>query len=123
MTDGERRLWGELRHFRRLYGIHVRRQAPVGKYIADFAIHEHRLIVEVDGQHHFESLGLARDKARDAWLMEQGYRVLRFNTGELADCFDGCVTEILSALGLLDEQQVPTASLSPEGDGGQADIS
>jgi len=48
MTDGERRLWEEIREFRRLYGLHVRRQALIGHYIADFAIHERELIIEVD---------------------------------------------------------------------------
>ena len=108
MTDGERRLWSELREFRRLYGIHVRRQAPVGPYVVDFAIHERRLIVEVDGQHHFEPDGRRRDRQRDAWFASQGYRVIRISTGELADAFDGCVEQILRALGLMEEQVTPS---------------
>lgn len=101
MTDGERRLWGELREFRRQYGIHVRRQAPVGPYVADFAVHAHRLIIEVDGEHHFTPEGLRRDRIRDDWLATQGYRVLRINTGELSNSFNGCVEEILRELGLM----------------------
>lgn len=101
MTDGERRLWGELREFRRQYGIHVRRQAPVGPYVADFAVHAHRLIIEVDGEHHFTPEGLRRDRIRDDWLATQGYRVLRINTGELSSSFNGCVEEILRELGLM----------------------
>ncbi|MBX3576763.1 MAG: endonuclease domain-containing protein [Rhizobiaceae bacterium] len=101
MTDGERKLWSELKQFRRWYGVHVRKQAPIDPYIVDFAIHEHRLIIEVDGEDHFSQDGLARDLKRDAWLEGRGYRVLRFNTGELADAFDGCIEEILTALELL----------------------
>ena len=101
MTAGERRLWSELRDFRRLYGIHVRKQAPIGPYIADFAIHEHGLVIEIDGEHHFTPEGLRRDRVRDEWLASQGYRVLRFNTGELSGSFDGCIVEILDALGLM----------------------
>lgn len=101
MTDGERRLWSELKEFRRLYGIHVRKQAPIGNYTVDFVVHEHRLVIEVDGEHHFTPNGLARDAARDAWLDTVGYRVLRLNTGELDHSFDGCVVEILDALGLM----------------------
>jgi len=101
MTDGERKLWSELREFRRWYGVHVRKQAPVGPYFPDFVVHEHRLVIEVDGEHHFTSEGLVRDVKRDAWLESIGYRVLRFNTGELSESFDGCVTEILDALGLM----------------------
>ncbi len=101
MTDGETKLWSELREFRRLYGVHVRKQAPVGPFIADFAIHERKLIIEVDGQFHFEPEGMARDSARDAWFAGQGYRVIRLNTGELETSFDGCIEEILRALELM----------------------
>ncbi len=101
MTDCEKRLWSELREFRRLFGIHVRRQAPIGPYIADFAVHEAALVIEVDGEHHFTGQGRMRDRMRDAWLAEQGYRVLRFNTGELDESFDGCVEEIMKALGVM----------------------
>jgi len=100
MTDGERRLWDKLRQFRRWYGIHVRRQVPVGPYVTDFAIHSHRLVIEVDGVHHFAPLRQARDAQRDHWLDAEGYRVLRFNTGELEMNFDGCVEEFPRALGV-----------------------
>ncbi len=39
MTDGERKLWSELKEFRRLYGLHARKQVPIGPYVVDFAIH------------------------------------------------------------------------------------
>ncbi|WP_325099629.1 endonuclease domain-containing protein [Aquamicrobium zhengzhouense] len=100
MTDGEKRLWGELRQFRRWYGIHVRRQVPIGNFVADFAIHSHKLIIEIDGEHHFLAGRQLRDHARDAWLAAQGFRVLRFHTGELQELFDGCIEELLGALGL-----------------------
>ena len=119
MTDGERTLWSELREFRRWYGIHVRRQAPVGPYIADFVVHEFKIVIEVDGEHHFTREGLARDLTRDAWLRSQGYKVLRFNTGEISDSFDGCVEEILRELGLMTEvEDTPTPNPSPQGGGG-----
>ena len=51
MTDAERRLWNQLRAHR-VMGLGFRRQVPVGKYVADFACSEHRLVVEIDGSHH-----------------------------------------------------------------------
>jgi very-short-patch-repair endonuclease len=118
MTDGERKLWAELREFRRWYGIHVRRQAPIGVFVADFVIHEHRLVIEVDGEHHFESERQYRDRERDEWLTGQGYQVLHFNTGELSDSFDGCIEEILRTLGLMEERRhTPTPNPSPQGGG------
>jgi len=117
MTDGERRLWDELRQFRRWYGIHVRRQAPIGGYVADFAVHERRIVIEVDGEHHFEPGRRVRDRNRDEWLAGQGYTVLRFSTGELSDSFDGCVEEILRALGQMGRRLTPTPDPSPQGGG------
>jgi very-short-patch-repair endonuclease len=117
MTDGERRLWSELRDFRRHFGIHIRRQAPIGRFIADFAVHERKLIIEVDGEHHFLPDRLERDAARDQWFASQGYTVLRFNTGELYEAFDGCVEEIKRALCLIDTNRTPTPSPSPQGGG------
>jgi very-short-patch-repair endonuclease len=104
MTDGERRLWSELKEFRRWYGIHVRRQVPIGPYVVDFAVHDHRLVIEVDGEHHFLPEGLTLDAKRDAWLGGAGYRIIRINTGELERSFHGCIEEILQALGLMNQE-------------------
>jgi len=118
MTEGERKLWSELREFRRLYGIHVRRQAPIGPYVVDFVIHERHLVIEVDGEHHFTTTGLVRDRERDEWFADQGYNTLRFNTGELSEAFDGCIVEILRDLGLFPEaENTPTPNPSPQGGG------
>ncbi|MEO5322332.1 endonuclease domain-containing protein [Mesorhizobium sp. CC13] len=117
MTDGERKLWSELREFRRWYGVHVRRQAPIGPYVVDFVIHESGLVIEVDGEHHFTPSGLSRDRVRDDWPATQGYKVLRFNTGELEASFNGCIEEILRELGLM--RDTPTLDPSPQEVGGR----
>lgn len=99
MTDGEKRLWQELRQFKKLYGIHFRRQVPIGAYIVDFAALKEKIIVEVDGEHHFTNTGLANDAKRDKALTELGYRVFRINTGELSNNLNGCVETLLHELG------------------------
>ena len=101
MTEGERKLWSELKEFRRLYGLHVRKQAPIGSYIVDFVLHEKNLVIEVDGEHHFTPEGVEKDRIRDAWFGLEGYRVLRFSTGDLANSFDGCIEEILREVGVM----------------------
>jgi len=73
-TDAESRLWGYLRD-RRFLGLKFRRQVPSGRYVLDFYCHELRMAVELDGGQHLES---AYDIERDAWLVEQGIRVVRF---------------------------------------------
>ena len=101
MTFGEQKLWRELKDFRRLYGIHVRRQVPIGLYIADFAIHDAKLIIEIDGHFHFEGNGPGKDAKRAAWLSSVGYRVHRITTGDLDEAFNGCIEDILRELGLM----------------------
>src|SRR5271167_3227267 len=73
-TDAERSLWRLLRD-RRLNGLKFRRQVPVGPYIVDFLCVGARLIVEADGSQHAEN---GRDKARDAYLARERWKVLRF---------------------------------------------
>jgi very-short-patch-repair endonuclease len=64
-------MWRLLRD-RRLSGIKFRRQATVGPFIADFACASHRVIVELDGSQHADSVS---DRRRDAFLSHQGWRV------------------------------------------------
>jgi very-short-patch-repair endonuclease len=104
MTVGERRLWSELREFRRLYGIHVRKQAPIGPYIADFVIHEHKRVIELDGEHHFTPLGIARDRLRDQWLESQGFSLLRIGMGDQDGNIEGIVDGILHRLELMGDR-------------------
>jgi very-short-patch-repair endonuclease len=101
MTEGEKRFWLALREFRKTHGFHVRKQVPIGPYIADFAIHSARLIIEVDGHFHSEPDNRTYDEKRDAWFARAGYKTLRFATGDLAGSFDGCIEQILRELGII----------------------
>jgi very-short-patch-repair endonuclease len=91
-TDVEKVLWIKLRN-RQLDGHKFVRQEPIGRYICDFVCREKRLVVEVDGGQHAES---ARDKVRDAFLVEQGYRVLRFWNNEVLSNTNGVLLIIQS---------------------------
>jgi very-short-patch-repair endonuclease len=73
MTASERVLWEALRQL----NLHIRRQAPMGRYVRDFVHHGTRLVIEVDGGRHDLPEAQLRDAERDAWLNAQGYRVLR----------------------------------------------
>jgi very-short-patch-repair endonuclease len=93
-TEAERRLWYRLRD-RRLAGFKFVRQKSVGPYVADVCCREARLIIERDGSQHAES---GYDAVRDAWLIEQGYRVLRFWNAEVSNNVIGVLDTILAAL-------------------------
>jgi very-short-patch-repair endonuclease len=46
---------------KQLEGLKFRRQEPIGKYIADFACHEKRIVIEVDGGQHLTNKERDRD--------------------------------------------------------------
>jgi very-short-patch-repair endonuclease len=75
-TEAERKLWWHLRHRLPLTGSHFRRQVQIGPYIADFACHKSKLVIEIDGGQHGSQT--SEDQARTARLEAEGYRVLRF---------------------------------------------
>jgi very-short-patch-repair endonuclease len=110
MTDAERKLWWLLRR-KQLQGFRFRRQVPIGPYIADFACHSARLIVELDGGQH--TVQTVYDDRRTRWLGNAGYRVLRFWNAEVFTNSDGVLETI--RLALLDPPPQPSPSRG-EGD-------
>ncbi|MFK5599677.1 endonuclease domain-containing protein [Methylobacterium sp. HMF5984] len=93
-TEAERALWYRLRD-RRLAGFKFVRQESIGRYVADFCCREAKLIIEIDGSQHADN---AYDRARDAWLADLGYRVLRFWNAEIMSSPSVVLDTIFSAL-------------------------
>ena len=93
-TNAELRLWQRLRA-RALRGYKFVRQEPIGPYVVDFVCREERLIIELDGGQHAESM---RDLMRDRWLTERGYRVLRFWNNDVFANIEGVWETISAAL-------------------------
>jgi very-short-patch-repair endonuclease len=99
MTDAEQLLWRHLRA-RRLLGQKFRRQQPVGPYIVDFIHFGARLIIEADGGQHLES---PSDEARDTWLKQQGFTVLRFWNDDILLRTDTVLEVVWQAVDACDE--------------------
>jgi very-short-patch-repair endonuclease len=110
-TDAERKMWWILRSLKPL-GMHFRRQAPIGRYIADFAWHEGKLIVEIDGGQHAEAQR-SHDERRTVWLESQGYRVIRFWNNEVLKAPRSVGDAIYAAA----SEKNPTPNPSPQGGG------
>ena len=104
-TEAEQLLWECLRS-RRLAGFKFRRQTPIGRYIVDFCCVEARLIVELDGGQHQDQQGY--DAARDAWLRERGFTVLRVHNG-------AWMAEPGAVLGIIERACGPHPNPSPKG--------
>lgn len=112
MTESENRLWRHLRAHR-LNGEKFRRQQPIGPYVVDFVHFGARLIVEADGGQHNDA---PRDKQRDNWLREQGFRVLRFWNNEITGNLEGVLATIMDAV---TDPPSPPAPL-PQGERGDS---
>ncbi|MEI9804042.1 MAG: DUF559 domain-containing protein [Pseudolabrys sp.] len=93
-TDSERKLWLLLRD-RRLGGAKFRRQAPIGRYIADFICLGSKLIVEADGGQHADSV---HDAERDLWLADEGYVVVRYSNIDILKNPEGVLSDLLMRL-------------------------
>lgn len=94
-TLAERILWILLRD-RDLEGYKFRRQHPIGSYFADFVCPKHKLVIEIDGISH---VGRERqDAARDDFLLESGFSVVRFTDEQVHSNPDRVASDILSVL-------------------------
>ncbi len=79
MTRAEAILWKNLRM--RRFPYKIRRQVPIGIYVADFLCMEARLVIEIDGPIH--AFQQQYDLAREEILRSKGFRILRFTNDEV----------------------------------------
>jgi very-short-patch-repair endonuclease len=110
-TDAERILWSELRDHR-LNGAGFRRQVPIKNYIADFACHAAKLVVELDGEQHLSGRA---DAARTAVIEARGFQVLRFGDHEVMTNRVGVLETIAAAVA----ERAPTLTLPRKRERGQ----
>ena len=95
MTPPELRLWKCLRRLR-AEGLHFRRQSPFRGYFLDFVCHRSRLVIEVDGRTHEHRVD--HDQTRDAVLLREGYRTMRFSNEAVRDHIDRVMERIRAEL-------------------------
>jgi very-short-patch-repair endonuclease len=92
MSPPEVLLWRQVRGG--VLGFKVRRQHPIGPYLADFYVPIARLVVEVDGSAHDFGDRPERDAARDQYMQERGYRVLRISARDVSGNLEGVLSFI-----------------------------
>ncbi len=76
-TSAESVLWKYLKS-KNLEGRKFRRQQSIGNYIVDFYCPSEKLIIELDGDPHGDSIQILKDITRDKYLEALGFTVLRF---------------------------------------------
>jgi very-short-patch-repair endonuclease len=92
-TCAEKYLWRELRKSQ-LEGRKFRRQISIGNYIADFYCPAEKLVIELDGEGHFEEEQMQYDEKRTEYLQSLGISVLRFENQEILYNTESVLTKI-----------------------------
>ena len=110
-TEAEKRLWRYLSGAK-LGGHKFRRQTILGEFIVDFFCPQKNLAVEVDGDTH----DMETDEERDAWLANQGVKVVRVTNQDVITNMDGVLQMLLIQLDRRADRW-PHPNPSPEGEG------
>lgn len=93
-TPFERLLWRSITGG--AVGAKFSRQMPIGPYFADFLCRQWKIVVELDGHSH--DLRPEYDAARDRFMTQAGYQVLRFTNADVREHLEGVVTTIALAV-------------------------
>jgi len=88
----EKILWAKLRN--QQLGVKFRRQHGIGRYIVDFYCPECALVIELDGDSHYQKGAQEYDAVRDEFMNVLGLHVLRFTNSELMENSEAVVMKI-----------------------------
>ncbi len=108
MTSAEAFLWDQLKNSQ-FENRKFRRQHSIDNHIVDFFCPSEGIIIELDGDGHFEEEQIKADQERDKVLESYGYKVLRFENklvfenyelvaGEIRSCFRNHPDLVTSAI-------------------------
>jgi cysteine desulfurase/selenocysteine lyase len=106
-TDAEKKIWWHIRN-RQINGIKFHRQYVIEPYICDFVARDIDLIVEIDGDQHYEN---KYDEKRTEFLESEGYKVIRYWNDDVLNNIEGVVDDLMQNI----ETLTPTLSLKGEG--------
>lgn len=92
MTWAERKLFEQLS--KNKLGVRFRAQHPLSLYIVDFYCHQAKLVIEIDGDVHFNDESQKADEERTIAIEEFGLRLLRFTNEEIFKNINEVISEI-----------------------------
>jgi very-short-patch-repair endonuclease len=116
MTRAVTLLWRHLKA-NRMDGVGIRRQSPIGNYIADFVCFSSKLIIELDGESHDFEECQKRDESRDAFFAAEGFQVQRFTNDQVMTNLEGVVEAIRQAASAGARGSPPSLALPHKGGG------
>ena len=92
-TPAETKFWAKLKG-RQLENCRFRRQYSVGAFVVDFYLPELKLVIEIDGDSHFQPDAIEYDQKRQLFLESKGIYVVRFTNEQVYQQLD----EVLEAI-------------------------
>jgi len=92
-TQAETFLWGYLKNSQ-LEGRKFRRQSSIKSFIVDFYCPEEKLVIELDGDFHFDNKAIKDDEKRTLILKKEGLKVIRFENQEVLLNLDSVLSKI-----------------------------
>jgi very-short-patch-repair endonuclease len=93
MTEAEKLLWEKLKD-KNLLKNKFRRQHPIDIFIVDFYCHPIRLVIEVDGGYHLDSVQKEYDMGRSAELENWELKIIRLTNDEILKNLDNVIERI-----------------------------
>jgi very-short-patch-repair endonuclease len=93
-TFPERKLWQHIRA-KQLCGLKFRRQHAIGPFTVDFYCHEHRLVIEFDGNSHADQADY--DLQREDYLKNERLTILRFQNDDVLSDIESVLRAIMVA--------------------------
>ncbi|MEZ4858805.1 MAG: endonuclease domain-containing protein [Flavobacteriaceae bacterium] len=93
LTPAEAFLWEQLKA-RKLQGRRFTKQHSMGNYIVDFYCAQECLIIELDGEVHYNPSAQEYDLKRTQFLNSLGYTVIRFENKMVFELLPSVLKEI-----------------------------
>ncbi|MEK7557214.1 MAG: endonuclease domain-containing protein [Patescibacteria group bacterium] len=97
MPKAEVVLWSQLQR-RQFDGHKFRRQCSIGRYVVDFYCPRSRLVIELDGDSHFNDVAEKYDRVRNQYMESLGLRVVRFTNEDVRKNLSRVLQRIRGAL-------------------------
>jgi very-short-patch-repair endonuclease len=76
-------------------GYKFRRQHPIKIFIIDFYCARAKLLIEIDGESHFQKAQMEYDQVRTDYLETLGYKVIRFTNDDVRYNVQSVVVRII----------------------------
>lgn len=79
-------------------GVRFKAQHPIANYIVDFYCHKAKLVVEIDGDVHFNEEAQLSDESRTKDIEALNLRVIRFTNEQVFNDITGVIAAVRSCI-------------------------